>query len=111
MRLVIIESPYAGDVAANVAYAERALMDCLKRGEAPIASHLLFPGRLDDNDPEQRRLGMEAGLAWYRVAEACVVYCDRDTSNGMIQGVERAKAWHVPVEYRIIGLWDKNGSP
>ena len=42
MRLVILESPYAGDVAANVKYARRCVRDSLSRGEAPIASHLLY---------------------------------------------------------------------
>lgn len=103
MRLVIIESPYAGDVKENVKYAERCLLDCLTRDEAPIASHLLFPGRLDDNVPEQRKLGMEAGLAWYRVAEACVVYTDKGTSDGMEKGIVRALSFGVPVEYRSFG--------
>ena len=40
-RRVIVESPYAGDIETNVAYARAALRDCLSRGEAPIASHLL----------------------------------------------------------------------
>lgn len=67
--LVIVESPYAGDVDANVTYARRALRDCLERGEAPIASHLLYtqPGVLDDTVPEQRALGIAAGLAWRNV--------------------------------------------
>jgi hypothetical protein len=42
MKLVIIESPYAGDVEPNVAYAKAAVLDCLSRGEAPYASHLFF---------------------------------------------------------------------
>ena len=40
-RLVILESPYSGDVEANLEYARSCLHDCLERGEAPIASHLL----------------------------------------------------------------------
>jgi len=40
MKLVVIESPYAGDIEANVKYARECMSDCLKRGEAPIASHL-----------------------------------------------------------------------
>ena len=31
MRLVILESPYAGDVELNVAYARDCLHDCLMR--------------------------------------------------------------------------------
>ena len=41
--LVVVESPYAGNVASNVQYARRCLADSLWRGEYPIASHLLYP--------------------------------------------------------------------
>lgn len=84
-RLVIIESPYAGDVEANVAYARRAVRDSLDRGECPIASHLLYtqPGILDDLVPEQRALGIAAGLAWRAVADRAVFYVDRGWSTGM----------------------------
>lgn len=64
MRRVIIESPYAGDVELNAQYARECLRDSLTRGEAPIASHLLYtqPGVLDDAVPRERALGIEAGL-------------------------------------------------
>ena len=42
MRQVIFESPYAGNVEENVAYARAAVRDSLLRGELPIASHLLY---------------------------------------------------------------------
>lgn len=98
--LVIIESPYTGDLARNTEYARACLLDSLRRGEAPIASHLLHTQALDDVRPDERELGIEAGLAWYRVAEKCVVYEDRGTSGGMITGIRRAKKFGVPVEYR-----------
>jgi hypothetical protein len=52
--------------------------DSLLRGEAPIASHLLYtqPGVLNDQVADERRLGIEAGLAWLRAAKATVVYQD-----------------------------------
>ena len=57
MQRVIIESPYAGDVERNVRYARAAMADCLKRGEAPFASHLLYTqeGVLDDDIPGERQ--------------------------------------------------------
>lgn len=105
MRLVILESPYSGDVDANVAYARRCLHDCLARGEAPIASHLLFtqPGVLDDTIPEERAAGIAAGLAWVKVADATVVYTDRGVSKGMQHGIVAAQLAGKPVEYRTIG--------
>lgn len=105
MRLVIIESPYAGDVEANVAYARRCVRDSLSRGEAPIASHLLYtqPGILDDDHPAERQWGIDAGLAWRRAAEASVVYTDRGISRGMEYGIAAAKEAGIPIEYRQIG--------
>ena len=98
--LVIIEAPYSGDVEANTAYAQACLLDSLRRGEAPIASHLLHTQVLDDMRPDERSLGIEAGLAWYRVATKCVVYTDRGISDGMKMGISRAEQHDVAVEYR-----------
>jgi hypothetical protein len=102
MKRVVLESPYAGDVEGNIAYARRCVADCLKRGEAPIASHLLFtqPGILDDTKPEERKLGIEAGFAWNKLAEKVVVYEDRGISKGMEQGIALAKERGIEVEYR-----------
>ena len=108
MRLVIIESPYAGrlvaDVEANVAYARRCVRDALARGEAPIASHLLYtqPGILDDEIPEERAWGISAGLAWRHVAECSAVYTDRGISAGMKYGIEQAEQAGIAVEYRTL---------
>lgn len=90
-RLVVIESPYAGEVEANVAYARRAMLDSLRRGEYPIASHLLYtqPGILDDLKPDERALGIEAGLAWAARADAAVFYVDRGWSAGMLAARDR----------------------
>ncbi len=102
MRRVILESPYAGDVEKNVRYARACLHDCFMRGEAPIASHLLYtqPGVLDDNNPEERKLGIEAGLIWGSLAEATVVYTDRGMSRGMEYGIKKAVSEGRPIEYR-----------
>lgn len=106
-RLVIVESPYAGDVERNVAYARAAVRDSLSRGEAPIASHLLYtqPGVLNDDDPAERQLGIDAGLAWRRVAEASVVYVDLGISRGMEYGIRAAEEAGIPVERRTIAEW------
>lgn len=105
MRRVIIESPYAGDVEANIAYALRCVRDSLERGEAPFASHLLYtqPGVLRDDIEVERWWGIEAGLEWMRSAEASIVYTDRGISSGMRHGIAAAQQAGVPVEYRSIG--------
>ena len=115
MRRVIVESPYAANslntVERHVAYARACLADCLKRGEAPFASHLLYaqPGVLDDAIAEERSLGIKAGFAWRDVADATVVYGDLGMSWGMTQGIEDAQMKGRPVNYRMLGgEWSKS---
>lgn len=109
MRLVILESPFAGDIEENVSYAKKCVLDCLLRGEAPIASHLLFtqPGILRDEIPEDRKLGIEAGHQWMKVADAIVVYVDRGISTGMSKGIVRAEEEGRKVEYRELPGYKK----
>ena len=110
MKLVSVESPYAGDVERNVRYAKACVRDCLKRGEAPYASHLFFTqeGLLDDTVPEERKLGMEAGKAWEVAARLSAVYTDLGMSGGMKWGIEQAEKAGRKVEYRELGPdWEK----
>lgn len=104
MRLVIVESPYAGDIESNVAYARAAVRDCLLRGEAPLASHLLYtqPGVLRDEVPAEREHGIDAGLAWGRVAEVTIIYTDLGISRGMQYGIDSATRAGRPIEYRSL---------
>jgi hypothetical protein len=104
---VLIESPFAGDVETSLRYVRACMADCLARGEAPFASHALYTqaGVLDDTIPEQRHLGIEAGLAWGEVADRTAVYVDLGMSAGMKLGVERAAKEGRPVVYRSLGDW------
>lgn len=106
MRKVILESPFAGNVNLNIEYARACVADSLRRGEAPLASHLLYtqPGVLDDGKPEERRLGIDAGHAWLTDADAMVVYSDFGHSAGMVQGMARASRAGIPVETRTVGF-------
>jgi hypothetical protein len=110
MRTVAIESPYAGDVARNVRYAKACVRDCLKRGEAPYASHLFFTqeGLLDDSVHGERELGITSGFAIGNKLDVVAVYEDLGRSNGMTRGIDRAQAHEQEIEYRLLGPdWDK----
>lgn len=104
MIRVILESPYAGDIERNINYARLAVRDSLSRGEAPIASHLLYTqdGILDDNIPEERQWGIDAGLAWKEVAEKHVFYIDYGYSKGMEYAKQYATDNNITVEERRI---------
>ena len=98
--LVIIESPYAGNVEANKAYLKRCVLDSLSRGESPYASHGFFTQFLDDLKPDERTLGIEAGLAWSKVADYVAFYVDRGMSNGMNYAMEQHKKAGRRIEIR-----------
>lgn len=106
-RRVILESPYSGESPAqeriHVEYARRALRDSLARGEAPIASHLLYTQVLDDRDPVEREIGISAGLAWRSVAEAAVFYIDHGMSEGMRAALAVYEREGIAYSMRSIG--------
>ena len=100
MLRVIIESPFRGQYARNRAYLLLCIRDSLSRGEAPFASHLFYTEVLDDREPEDRTLGIEAGLAWAKKADLVAVYEDLGQSAGMKFAIARHEQTGVRVEYR-----------
>lgn len=108
MQLVLIESPYQGDVERNKTYARECLLDSLMRGEAPFASHLLYTQVLDDSQALERRTGIEAGLAWGEKAQATVVYTDLGITPGMRIGIDQARESGRPVIFRSIRPAEKH---
>lgn len=107
MRPVVLESPYAGQINRNTAYARACVAHAISQGDAPFASHLLYtqPGVLADLKPDERNLGIECGFAWGDRAEAAVVYIDLGISSGMKLDIERYKARGLPVEERSLADW------
>ena len=109
VRLVIVESPYKArwwwQRWLNRRYARACLRNCLNRGEAPFASHLLYtqPGVLRDGVEIERWRGIVAGLAWGQAADVTAVYTDRGISEGMKHGIAAAETAGRPIEYRTLG--------
>lgn len=122
MKLVVLESPYAGkgtteeemdaDALRKFRYLQACLYDCYLRGESPYASHIIGPFALDDDDPVERELGIKAGFPWRRAAHASVFYVDLGESTGMKYGREDAellsKATNHEVKTRRLGPdWER----
>jgi hypothetical protein len=132
-RLVIIESPLRGRVPSwaprwlaplfervdrwrNKRYARACMRDSLMFGEAPYASHLIYdqPGVLDDAEPAQRKIGMDAGFAWGSRGDLCAVYVDLGITDGMRRGMELALQRGLPIEERSLSAyrpipWHRDG--
>lgn len=107
MRLVIVESPFAGNVERNLSYVRACMKDCFERGESPFASHALYTqiGVLDDTVTEQRALGIRAGLLWGAKADLTAVYTDLGISKGMEFGIAAAESAGRPVVFRSLPEW------
>ncbi len=104
--LCVLETPYAGDVEANVEYAQKCMHDMLLRREAPYASHLLYtqPNVLDDLIPEERDLGIQAGFAFKHLEGMhTVFYTDRGMSGGMQLALDYCKEFNMRYEIRTLG--------
>jgi len=101
---VIIESPYGGDVQKNIEYARACLKDSIQRGEAPIASHLLYTqeGVLDDDVPQERELGVGLGFQWLDVCDMHVFYLDLGWSKGMIKAYELSLSRGKRRPYKLV---------
>jgi hypothetical protein len=115
MKLVILESPYKGEVARNKRYLRACIRDCINRGESPYASHRMLTDALDDNNPVERAVGIQAGLAWRRVRTPIlssdgvtigyepvyhVFYVDFDWTEGMLLAKKQYDDESIPHEVR-----------
>jgi len=114
MKLVFLESPFSGPdqetIERNIRYARACMRYCLLNGAAPYVSHLLYtqPGVLDDEDPEERRAGIDAGQLFKPHTEATWVFLDLGCSAGMQYGIDQdRKTGRVVVEMRLGPDWER----
>lgn len=67
MKLIYVASPYAGDIETNTQFAKKACRFVMNEGYAFFAPHLLYPQVLDEDNPDERQLGLNMGkeiLGW-----------------------------------------------
>ena len=96
--LVFICSPYAGDTAANEHRIRRYCRFAIKQNCIPIAPHLLFPQFLDDNDPEDRRIGLFMGCVLLTKCAEMWVFGEYVT-DGMALEIEKSERRLIPIRY------------
>ena len=96
-RKVYVASRYAGDVDTNVKAAIRYCRLVIDRGYMPIASHLLYPQILRDDDPVERELGMLFGLALLRDCDEVWVF--GEVSPGVAREIEEAKRLQKQIRF------------
>lgn len=117
MLIVCIESPFRpsdADVASyegrysraellrqNLVYARLALLNSLLRGEAPLASHLLYT-QVWSEKPELRENGIKAGIEAHHVCGLVALYVDLGVSGGMKAAKDNASLLNAPISTRTI---------
>ena len=93
----------AAETGRNIAYAEACCRYVLlDHHAAPFASHLLYTRMLDDTDPHERYVGIQAGLAFVRDADETWVFTDLGLSAGMQRGILAAHDAGRPVRHKSL---------
>lgn len=108
----VVKSPYGTNpdgtrasaevLARNEGYLDACLLDSFRRGEAPFASHGLYPRVFRDAEAKERLLGMGAGLAVGALLPRRAVYCDHGVTPGMLEGVAAARRLGQELVFRLL---------
>lgn len=97
-KVVFICSPFAGDMEGNAKRARRYGYFAATKNAVPIIPHLMFPQFLDENDPEERQMGLNMGLILLSKCHEVWVFGDK-LSTGMSKEVMKARQWNIPIRY------------
>lgn len=99
-KTVYVCAPFGGtidDQIRNTTLTIRRCRQLYDQGCNPIAPQIYYPRFLDDNDPAERRDGLDAALDWLKHCDVVYVYGDRITP-GMKAEIELAQKRGIPVK-------------
>lgn len=98
MKMVYICSPLKGDITGNIEKAKRYTKFALMCGAAPVTPHF-FALCIDDNEPYERELGMNAGRTLLGICDEIWVF-GAERSEGMKKEIDYAeRKLRIPVLY------------
>lgn len=96
MKKVYICAPLAGDVQGNLEKAKRYSEYALRCGAAPVTPHF-YALCLHDNIPEEREMGMAAGLSLLWFCDEIWVFSNQ-TTDGMRAEIRLAHNLNIKVK-------------
>lgn len=97
--MIYVCSPYKGDVDKNRAYAKQCCRQVMKEAkQIPIAPHLYFTQFLDDDNPIERKMGLDCGIRLLDMCKELWVFGDK-VSSGMHAEILHAKKKGIPIKY------------
>ena len=120
-KLVYICSPYAGDTEKNIMRTReicRRIMTEKYPDVIPIAPHLLFTQFLNDKNPDERKIGLRAGLSLLSFCDELWAFIpDSGPSEGMKEELATARTFRIPItEFSLSAnrrsqYWNMNAAP
>ena len=97
-KIVFICSPYKGDIELNTMRAKRYARFAITKKKVPIIPHLMYPRFLDENNHEERVLGLQMGLILLEKCHEVWVFGNK-ISRGMEIEIKKAKEMIIQVKY------------
>lgn len=95
---VFICSPFGGDITRNTEKARRYMRFAIRMNTIPFAPHMLYPQVLDEDDPDQRTLGLFFGTVWLSKCAELWVFGSH-VSVGMEREIACARKRSIPIRY------------
>lgn len=99
----IIETPFKSDDIVlrneNILYTNLVSRVLMKQGTSPLFFHTLYTQHLDDDNKEERSLGLEMSFMHHSHVDKKIVAVDRGISQGMRLGIMDAQSKGIPIEY------------
>ncbi len=103
-RVVILTNTNPFDIDASH-YAQDAMSDCLRRGEAPLSACRLTMEEPESLDAATIMTSLDVAQAWLKCADSLVVFVDQGVSAHMRYYIEIARRWCMKVEFRSLPRW------
>lgn len=95
MKKVYICAPLGGNVEENLRNVRRYTKYALLCGAAPVVPHF-YADCLDDSNPEEREIGMSAGLSLLWFCDELWIFGDEIT-EGMKSEIQFCNSLNIPI--------------
>lgn len=94
-RKVYICAPLGGDITGNLRKARKYTKYALLCGVAPVVPHF-YAECLDDSNPEEREIGMSAGLSLLWFCDEMWIF-GNEITDGMKQEIQFCNSLNIPI--------------
>lgn len=107
-KLIYVCSPFRGETEINTKKAQRYCTFVVSKGFIPIATHLLFPQFMNDDNYHERQIAINMGFEILSRCDELWSFGKR-LSDGMVAEIEKAKKLgkhirHFTREYEEVNL-------